>query len=183
MATVTVRAPAGEAVDGVEVAGIAFKHGHAEVDRSNTVVLAYFRRHGYILDGETPAKGEQVDARDATGETVGTPLRDAAVDPRASDFLPPVNAGLADPHGPLVVSPELHGSQGVRPVLPGPVQSAAAQSPTERADTAEHTEAAMERPARSATKADWKAYALSLGADPTEVGKLNRDALAERYGR
>jgi hypothetical protein len=34
----------------------------------------------------------------------GTPIRDAAVDPRPGDHHPPVNAGLADPHGPLVVS-------------------------------------------------------------------------------
>ncbi|WP_313816352.1 hypothetical protein [Citricoccus sp.] len=55
----------------------------------------------------------------------GTPLRDAAVDPRPTDFLPPTNAGLegevGNPHGPNVISPEIHGSQGVRPVRPGDV--------------------------------------------------------------
>lgn len=39
---------------------------------------------------------------------VGTPLRDAAVDPRPGDFLPPTNAGEpgpeGNPHGPSVVS-------------------------------------------------------------------------------
>jgi|GEM_PF-1331697 len=56
---------------------------------------------------------------------VGTKLRDAAVNPTEDDFLPPVNAGvegeLGNPHGPSVVSPEIHASQGVRPVRPGDV--------------------------------------------------------------
>lgn len=60
-----------------------------------------------------------------TDVQVGTQLRDAAVDPKPSDFLVPTNAGaagaLGNPHGPTVVSPEIHGSQGVRPVAPGPV--------------------------------------------------------------
>lgn len=37
---------------------------------------------------------------------IGTPLRDAAVDPRPGDASVPTNAGLADPHSPLVVAPE-----------------------------------------------------------------------------
>lgn len=37
---------------------------------------------------------------------IGTPLRDAAVDPRPGDASVPTNAGQADPHGPLVVSPQ-----------------------------------------------------------------------------
>ncbi len=59
-----------------------------------------------------------VDARAVDGPTVvGTPLRDAAVDPRPGDFLAPTNAGKADPHGPLVVAPGIHAveSQVVRP--------------------------------------------------------------------
>lgn len=56
---------------------------------------------------------------------VGTSLRDAAVSPVAGDFLPPINAGaageLGNPHGPTVVSPGIHGVQGVRPILAGPV--------------------------------------------------------------
>lgn len=41
---------------------------------------------------------------------LGTPLRDAAIEPRESDHLAPTNAdlveaGLIDPHGPHVVSP------------------------------------------------------------------------------
>ena len=37
---------------------------------------------------------------------IGAPLRDAAVDPRPGDASVPTNAGLADPHSPLVVAPE-----------------------------------------------------------------------------
>lgn len=35
---------------------------------------------------------------------VGTPLRDASVNPEPGDQDPPVNAGTDDPHGPNVVS-------------------------------------------------------------------------------
>lgn len=37
---------------------------------------------------------------------VGSPLRDAAVDPMPGDASVPTNAGRADPHGPLVVAPQ-----------------------------------------------------------------------------
>jgi hypothetical protein len=62
-----------------------------------------------------------MDARDA-GQPImlGSPLRDAAVDPRPGDFLAPTNAGQADPHGPLVVSPQIHASE-TGPIRPGPV--------------------------------------------------------------
>lgn len=45
-----------------------------------------------------------------------TLIRDAAVAPRAGDYLVPTNAGQADPHGALCVSPEIHGSEGVHPL-------------------------------------------------------------------
>ena len=38
-------------------------------------------------------------------------MRDAAVDPRPKDLLPPTNAGHADPHGPDVIAYEV-GSPG-----------------------------------------------------------------------
>jgi hypothetical protein len=65
---------------------------------------------------------ERVDARDVEGERFGAPLRDAAVDPRPDDYLPPTNAGKADPHGPLVVAPGIHGV-GPAPIRPGAVSS------------------------------------------------------------
>lgn len=42
-----------------------------------------------------------------------TTLRDAAVDPVAGDFLPPVSG----------ISPGIHGNQGIHPVTPGAVSS------------------------------------------------------------
>ena len=62
--------------------------------------------------------GAPIDARDvAEPINLGSPLRDAAVDPKPWDFLPPTNAGKADPHGPLVVAPGIHGvgPKGIRP--------------------------------------------------------------------
>ena len=72
----------------------------------------------------------------------GTTLRDAAVDPRPTDFLPPTNAGLegeaGNPHGPNVVSPEIHAVEGNRPVLAGLVSSdPAVQEAAETAHLAE----------------------------------------------
>lgn len=69
------------------------------------------------------------DPRDyVTPTRVGTPLRDAAVDPRPGDFLAPSNAGaagvLGNPHGPHVVSPGLHGDESVRTIRPGAVGTA-----------------------------------------------------------
>lgn len=77
----------------------------------------------------------------------GTKLRDAAVTPRAGDFLPPTNAGLpgeaGNPHGPNVVSPEIHGVEGNRPVRAGIVSGvAAAQSAEETAHLIEWHESA-----------------------------------------
>ena len=78
------------------------------------------------------------DPRDVNDVQLGTALRDAAVDPEAGDFLTPTNAGedgeLGNPHGPTVVSPELHGSQGMHPVTPGAVSGTpATQEAAEKA--------------------------------------------------
>lgn len=70
------------------------------------------------------------DPRDIVDQQIGTHLRDAAVDPRPDDFLPPTNAGaerpLGNPHGPTVVSPEIHGQESVRTIRPGLVSSSPA---------------------------------------------------------
>lgn len=50
----------------------------------------------------------------------GGELRDAAVDPRPEDYLAPINAGKADPHGPEVVAPGIH-AVGPVPLVPGEV--------------------------------------------------------------
>lgn len=65
------------------------------------------------------------DPRVIEDERIGARLRDGAVDPRPADFLGPSNAGTegeqGNPHGPTVVSPEVHAHQGARPVRPGEV--------------------------------------------------------------
>lgn len=49
-----------------------------------------------------------IDARDVPDAIrVGSPLRDASVNPRPGDYLAPTNAGTANPHGPAVMAPEL----------------------------------------------------------------------------
>lgn len=64
--------------------------------------------------------------------------RDGAVDPLPGDFLGPTNAGaegeLGNPHGPSVVSPEIHASQGARPIRPGAVSSTPATQNTAEKD-------------------------------------------------
>ena len=69
----------------------------------------------YPMDSPLARIGRERLAELAQEETmtvqIGTPLRDAAVDPRPSDFLAPTNAGkpgpAGNPHGPNVVSPEI----------------------------------------------------------------------------
>jgi hypothetical protein len=84
---------------------------------------------------------EPLDPRDASVVVLGTRLRDAAVDPQAVDFLPPLNAGEVgadgNPHGSNVVAPGIH-ANGDRPPLPGPVGTPAEQEAAESAAAATH---------------------------------------------
>ena len=109
---------------------------------------------------------------------VGAPLRDAAVDPHEDDFLPPTNAGKEDPHGPLVVSPEVHASEGVTPVVGGKVHVDDPQ-----AQTAKEQDAIGDTvPAGNASTDEWRDYAIGRGASDEDVDGLSRDELRERYG-
>ncbi|MEU7590682.1 hypothetical protein AB0A95_30875 [Micromonospora sp. NPDC049230] len=104
------------------IADVIFRDGVAETD--NPAVIAYCRSAGYEIDGETasPAALPQVEVDSShTHEQLAAPLRDAAVNPKPDDFLPPVNAGQADPHGPEVVAPGIHAVSGPGPIVPGPV--------------------------------------------------------------
>ncbi|MCK0516973.1 hypothetical protein [Williamsia sp. DF01-3] len=57
-----------------------------------------------------PYNGDPADIL-ADGEIqIGARIRDAAVDPQPEDFLAPVNAGKADPHGPDVRAIEVDSS-------------------------------------------------------------------------
>lgn len=101
-----------------------FKDGVAEFDGDLPAgVRQYLKGAGYGLGSSKPTKPQEPevpDPRDIEDGVVGTPLRDAAVDPQPGDFLAPVNAGKANPHGPEVVAPEIHAS-GPAGIVPGNV--------------------------------------------------------------
>jgi hypothetical protein len=132
----------GEFQTSIGATALTFHDGEAEYDGElSPGVQSYLLQAGYKLDGtaakaarlesdDTPVGGT-VDARDITTVQVGTPARDGAVDPRPEDFLAPVNAGEADPHGPEVVSPGIH-AEGERVVAAGPVLPGQEQEATEK---------------------------------------------------
>lgn len=107
---------------------LEFKDGVAEYDGDLPHgVRQYLVGAGYGIGSKKPTQPEPAtvpDPRDSTIEQVGTPLRDAAVDPEEGDFLPPTNAGkegeAGNPHGPNVVAPGIH-AVGTGPIVPGPV--------------------------------------------------------------
>lgn len=102
---------------------LVFKDGTADAKDVPDGVLAYLRGCGFTVDGKTveqPAPPTPVDSREVTEKQIGTKARDAAVDPEPEDFLAPVNAGKADPHGPEVVAPQIHAAKE-QPIRPGEV--------------------------------------------------------------
>ena len=168
------------------VAGVDFKDGVGETDNDNAI--AYFRRKGYGISGSKPTgtspteAPEPADPREVSDQRVGTPIRDAAVDPNpAKDFLAPTNAGQANPHGPDVVNPEVHASQGVRPVKGGEVHVDAAET--------EHAEQATDGTPvpGSETAAELKGQALddaleAAGLPKSGTADEKRARLAEHRG-
>lgn len=129
MAKTKITAPVAAPGEVIGVGGLVFTDGVAETD--DPAILSYAERHGYGIGGKKPQPVDETDettagvtdSRDVHKdgpEMVGTPLRDAAVDPHSDDYLAPINAGKADPHGPSVVAPEIHGS-GRGPQVPGAV--------------------------------------------------------------
>jgi hypothetical protein len=123
---------------GIGAGGLRFENGQAETD--NPSLIAFFKRRGYGVGNSRPKQpegpGEPADPREVATIRAGTPVRDGAVDPRSGDYLGPTNAGEANPHGPLVVNPEIHGS-GPKPIHPGDVhvEDPAAQDAQETALT------------------------------------------------
>ncbi|MFJ5860842.1 hypothetical protein ACIQCM_05440 [Pseudarthrobacter sp. NPDC092439] len=90
---------------------LKFKDGTAEVDDLPAGVRLYLQSAGYGIDSKpTPPEAPEIpDPRDVDGTLqLGSPLRDAAVNPRPEDYGVPVNAGKegqkGNPHGPNVVS-------------------------------------------------------------------------------
>lgn len=229
--------------------GIQFKDGTATSREPRA--LEYFRSLGYEVDGETipvarpmsepsaPAPGTPANPEGITRQPAS---RDAAVEPNASGpvsdaFMPPTNAGLADPHGPQVVSPGLHAVPPA-PIVPGSVHvgdpdaqerietavadavlvqgadvpdvtqavgaansdtlAAAEDHPAADAEAVETAVAPfapgapgtdavvhdtdVERPAKSANKPDWVAYAVAQGMTEDEANETSKAKLVERYG-
>jgi hypothetical protein len=101
------------------------------------------------------------------------------VDPRPEDYLAPTNAGKANPHGPDVVSPEIHASEGVRPVKGGEVHvdDTAKQDEAETAH-AEQESFTAEAPAGNESQEDWAAYAAAQGQD---VEGLSRNQIRDLF--
>lgn len=113
---------------GGTVGDVRFEGGVASVPADHAS-MGYFRKRGYGIGSpvenpvlpydkmEPTANGKVVDAREVTEAAFGSRLRDAAVDPASTDFLPPTNAGKANPHGPSVVAPQIHadGPKGIKP--------------------------------------------------------------------
>jgi len=185
--------------------GLRFEDGQATTD--NEALIAYFRRKGYGVDGDPvlPADPDPADPREVSEVVVGTRLRDAAVDPREGDFLPPTNAGEANPHGPQVVSPGIHGERP-GPVAPGLVsddpklqeeKEARAAVAAIAGDLMEDRDASREAeilagsptldqpptaPAGNASKDEWAAYAVEMGANPEGLKDLTRDQIRSEYG-
>jgi hypothetical protein len=169
---------------------LEFKNGVAEFDGDLPAgVRLYLQGAGYGIDTDPdePETPTVPDPREQTLEQIGTPLRDAAVDPKPEDFLAPTNAGKegeqGNPHGPNVVSPEIHASQGVRPVKAGDVHV----DDTDKQDAAETGHAEQETfetpepaaPAGNASKADWHAYAIAQGIPEESLEDLSRDEIRQ----
>jgi hypothetical protein len=75
MATIAVTAPT-PAFTG-ERAGVTFQDGRGEVEADNASALAYFARHGYVLDEPAaPAKRGRTPARAAEADLDGSPAVD-----------------------------------------------------------------------------------------------------------
>lgn len=186
-------------------AGVAFSKGVGEMDADDKLAKAFFERHGYGI-GKKPdeqltprerAAQAHAEATTAPHHPAASRLRDAAVKPEERDFLPPTNAGKEDPHGPLVVAPEIHhdGPAGLRPgdvhVDDPDRQSAEETALAEKilVDGQDKTDAVREvvgepteMPAKSASQKAWAAWAVSQGADVAEAEAATRKELIERYG-
>ncbi|MBG0560722.1 hypothetical protein [Actinoplanes aureus] len=183
------------------VGDVQFKDGVADTD--NPAVLAYCRSAGYEVGGETATTLEEpapADPREVGNGLIGTPLRDAAVDPKPEDFLAPVNAGQANPHGAEVVSPEIHAALGPTPLVPGLVGDPAMQQDREseaaRLALVDQLPAAavvdeladgnaQEQPAGNASQEAWADWVLATHPelDPESVRAMKRDDLRTEYGK
>jgi hypothetical protein len=156
-----------------------FKDSVAEVRSKDLTdgARAYLEANGYGIDGSTPkgrdvrlGQAEPADPRKASQVRVGTPIRDGAVDPRDKDFLGPINAGKSgkkgNPHSTNVRNPEIHASEGLRPIKAGPVHvdDPGAQDAAEKA----HAEAATDGTPVLLTEEEQELLGVDAYGRPTE---------------
>lgn len=192
-------------------AGVSFADGVGET--SNPGALAYFERAGYGIDKQPPAfqSGAQEAFQPALpAEVRGAESNDAAVmkdasGPVSDAFLPPINAGEAEPHGPLVVSPGLHAVPPA-PILPGDVHEVPQQEieesrlvervlvegepativsgpdPLGEGRPAGELRAQPGVPSKSASKAEWVDHAVARGMSRDEAEDATKADLQERFG-
>lgn len=165
----TVHAPQSD-YSGVS-AGVIFIDGVGYTDHPGA--LAYFEANGYtVTDGGTP---HDLPPQSVQPRAAAQPAsRDAAVNPDAggpvSDaFLPPVNAGQDDPHGPEVVSPGLHATPPA-PIVPGPVSSDPAEQEAAEQEAAEAALIDQEPVDEVVAQDDADRGPLGL-SDPASVGQ------------
>lgn len=81
------------------VAGVEFKDGVGET--ADPTAIAYFRRHGYTVDGQAPPRPEPAPAPDVREPVrVGTPLADATegASGLSDEEIADLAAELADEH-------------------------------------------------------------------------------------
>ncbi len=161
-------------------AGVMFQDGEGHSE--DPAVLEYCRAAGYGIDDEPPQREQPKvpDPREVTGPVhVGEPTRDAAVDPRETDFRPPVGAGDANPHGPEVYAPGLPGG-GHQPLAP-----AVPEDPD--GDGGDAAGPDTPAPDKSAPVAEWRQWVISsvVDNDPAvhaEVEKMTKAELIKKYG-
>lgn len=170
MARITTPVPG---YNGQGPGNLQFQDGVAHSD--DPAILDYCRGAGYGIDSDPPRREvpQPPDPRDVTTTVVGSPARDAAVDPRPGDFRAPVNAGEANPHGPEVYAPGLPGG-GLQPTAP----------PVEREEAAGAQETTG-RPPQSEPVAVWREYAAGVATSDEEraqIEKLTKAELIKQYG-
>jgi hypothetical protein len=152
-----------------EVAGVVFSKGVGEVDSGNAAALAYFRRKGYGIDGDSvaPTPTPQVDAATAPiGEPAPTPAEPGA--PVPDDAFQQVREGV--PVGSDIVPPPPPSGGGIAQ-QPPPASSA---TPAAGYDPAEHTVAEVQKYLADATE-DERARVLSA----EKSGKARKQLVGE----
>ncbi|MGW0869943.1 hypothetical protein ACWD3Z_05555 [Streptomyces sp. NPDC002740] len=125
---------------------------------------------------------EYVYRNENTGDVVRYPYRSERLEmlPNWTTLQEPAVEGDQEPDGDPPAPPEM-------PQDPGPVANAESTEPpvTEPVSPPATEPETVERPARSASKADWVAYAHTRAQDSDEEAAINgltKEQLVEQYG-